>query len=173
MEFITEVRIAEFIAVAIVVLSSLNGYRKGLLKSLFDMVRLVLVTVISIFFAPIIIGFIPQNVLMRHGIAYVASFVMAGLLLGVVSHVLGIVNYIPVVKQINRVAGGLTGLAIGFVILWIAFIIVGTFQSLEWCAFVASLVKESKVLMFIQGLNPIPEILNILNFQHQYIKGGR
>lgn len=164
MELSIQIRIAEAIAVAIIIISTLRGYHLGLVKTLFQMVRLVLATLVSLLLAPIIVVFIPQTIYARYGVAYLAAFIAALLLMGMISHMLDIVNHIPVLKEVNRMTGALAGVILGLVLLWVAMVIIGAFQTIEWFGFAAKLIRGSKLLMMMQGWNPIPGLLDMLNF---------
>ena len=61
-------------------------------------------------------------------IADIISFIIAWVIVTILSRVLmaviGIVGKIPVVGGINRIAGGVVGLGIGLIIVWILFVLV-------------------------------------------------
>ncbi len=157
---LSQVRIAEAAAVLIVLLSTFAGYYNGLIKTLFHLVRFILVIVLSIALTPVIAGFVPQTSLAGGGIAYTVSFVISMIAIGIIGHILGVVERIPVLKELNRMAGAAAGLAMGVILLWIVLIVIGAAGSVEWCAFVMSLVQKSSLLTLLHDMNPIAEVIN-------------
>lgn len=164
MDYMLQVRITELAACLILIVGVLHGYSTGLVKTIYQMVKLILATIISIVLAPMIVVFIPQTVAFRYGVAYLGAFLIAILLLGIINCILGIVDHIPGIKTVNKLAGAVAGILFGFVILWIMMVIVGTFRGVAWCDLIVGFIQKSELLSWIHRINPIPDILEKLNF---------
>ncbi|MCH5252922.1 MAG: CvpA family protein [Lachnospiraceae bacterium] len=159
-----EARIAECVALGLVLLSVFDGATKGLVLKVYSMVRFVLMIVVTMVLVPLLMPLIPSDVVAKEGIAFLAALVIAGVGLSVVANLLKIIDYIPVVNKINKFGGALLGLVCGLLLVWVVLLAVGAFQEMQWCRNVAEYVKQSPVLMFIQTYNPLPIILKNFNF---------
>ena len=145
----------EACAVIIVIASVVAGAKKGLVRMIYGMIRFILAFILATVLAPFIAKLMPSNVLVPQGIAFVLAFVLTTIILSVVYHFLGLVNHIPVLNQVNRVAGAVAGFFAGLIVVWLALMVVGVCADMEWCRFVAKNVKKSEVLMWFHNLNPI------------------
>lgn len=159
-----EARIAELIALAIILLSVFEGAARGLVLKVYSIVRFVLILVVTMILVPLILPMIPPTMAAREGIAFIVALIVAGVALSVVASLLKIIDHIPVVSTVNKIGGALVGLAMGLILVWVALLVIGAFQGEPWCQTVAGYVRQSPVLMMIQNFNPLPAILKNFNF---------
>lgn len=159
-----EARIAELIALGIILLSAFEGAVRGLVMKIYSMVRFVLVLVLSIILVPLILKMIPSTVAIKEGIAFAAAFVLSGIILSVVAGLLKIIDHIPVVSTLNKIGGALIGGAMGVIFVWVLLLVIGAFQTEPWCQTAAGYVRQSPVLMAVQSYNPLPVILEKFDF---------
>ena len=69
--------------------------------------------------------------------------------------VLHIVDRIPVLKTINRLAGALVGMIFGVLAVWVALVLISSFTEVEWCRNITNYVKESPALTWLLHFNPM------------------
>lgn len=159
-----EGRIAEFIALSVIVLSTCQGASRGLVLKIYSLVRIILLLAATILLVPLLLPLFPSDLQAREGIALLAALVITGITLHILERVLKIIDHIPVVNTVNKLGGALLGLAIGLLLVWTALLIVGALQELAWCRQASSYIGQSPVLMQFQALNPLSKILEHFEF---------
>lgn len=92
-------------------------------------------------------------------IAFLIIIVIAIVILPLVIRMLGIVNKLPVIGGVNRLAGGVAGLGIGLVIIWILFIAItlmyntalgkAFFENIETNSILKSLYDNNILMQYI------------------------
>lgn len=158
------VRLLEGIALVLVLLCMLDGAHKGLLMKVFSLVRMVIILVVTVVLVPVILPMIAEDNIARSGIAYLAALVVALVVVSVIGHVLKLVERIPVVEQVNRLGGGILGVCIGIVLIWVALVVIGAFQDVPWCQEISACAKESEILRTIQRFDPMMYVLKHFDF---------
>ena len=149
----------DLVIAAILICSILLGVFQGLLLTIYHMVRVVLVIVLSSVLTPFIVQLIPSAVEMRAVAAYFISFLIISIALGIIAHILGIVNHIPVLKEINRGLGALAGLVRGLLIAWIVLFILVLMEDTQTGAEAAKMIAASPFLKELNSYNPIPVLI--------------
>lgn len=163
-----EARIAELVALGIILLSAFEGASRGLVLKVYSMARFVLVLVVTVILVPLILPMIPSTVAVKEGAAFVAAFAISGIALSVAASILKILDKIPVVSTVNKLGGALVGGAMGVIFVWVVLLIIGAFQEETWCQTVAGYVRQSPILMAVQSYNPLPAILKNFDFPILY-----
>ncbi len=158
-----EIRIAEIAALAVVVLSAAAGACRGLVMTVYSLVRFILLLILAVLLVPILRPVIPAEVLVPEGAAFVLAFILAFVLLGIVAHLLKIVDHIPVLRTVNKLGGFLVGAVFGVIAVWLALFVIGCFQDAPWCRTLAEYVHESPVLMEIQRVNPLVYVMEFFS----------
>ncbi|BFL48743.1 CvpA family protein [Lactonifactor longoviformis] len=84
------------------------------------------------------------------GIAAVLAFILAIILIRLLSFALESVAQLPVLSSINRVGGGLAGAVQGILIVWIFFLIITILCNFDfaWCREMHQLIQEDTFLNF-------------------------
>ncbi len=90
---------------------------------------------------------------------YVASFVIISLILFVIGALLNVVSRLPVLKQINRIGGGIVGLVTGVMIVWIGFIVITVLGNTQFAATVFAQIDENPFLTFMYSRNVIMNLI--------------
>lgn len=94
-------------------------------------------------------------------VVFLICFIIILVVLKILCFTLDIISKLPILNEINKLAGFALGLLQGLIILWIGCIILTAFGSTEWGQSAFSMIKESKLLEFIYNNNLI--LKNITN----------
>lgn len=159
-----EGRIAELIALSVIVLSTWQGASRGLVLKIYSLVRIILLLAATILLVPLLLPLFPSDLQAREGIALLAALAIAAITLHILARVLKIIDHIPVVNTVNKLGGALLGLAIGLLLVWTALLVIGTLQELAWCRQASSYISQSPILLQFQALNPLSKILEHFEF---------
>lgn len=149
----------DLVIAVILICSILLGAFQGLLLTIYHMVRVILVIVLSSVLTPFVVKLIPPAVEMRAVAAYFISFLIISIALGIIAHILDIVNHIPVLKEINRGLGALAGLIRGLLIAWIVLFILVLMEETQIGAEAAKMIAASPFLKELNSYNPIPFLI--------------
>ena len=152
-----EGRIAELIALSVIVLSTWQGASRGLVLKIYSLVRIILLLAATILLVPLLLPLFPSDLQARECIALLAALAIAAITLHILARVLKIIDHIPVVNTVNKLGGALLGLAIGLLLVWTALLVIGALQELAWC-------RQSPILLQFQALNPLSKILEHFEF---------
>ena len=88
-------------------------------------------------------------VAVTNGVSFLLSFVLATLLIRMVTYALNIIARLPVLNGINRLAGCAVGLAKGLLFVWIALLVITIFCNTEVGRQCLALVEKDSVLSFL------------------------
>ena len=147
--------IIEIIVLLIIVISAADGWRRGFLLKLYGLVRFIAMIVLTIILTPIFYSVLPLEPGVKEGAALLIALVLSIILLSVVAKILHIVDRIPVLKTINRLAGAVVGMIFGVIAVWVARVLISSFTEVEWCKNVTHYVKESPALTWLLHFNPM------------------
>ncbi|MBE5937935.1 MAG: CvpA family protein [Lachnospiraceae bacterium] len=132
-----------------------EGYRKGLIMTIFAIIKSIIGAVIAAMICSSFAGVIPPHLSSIQPILFIS---IIGLVLGIIRVVMNLFNLvdkIPVAKQINRLAGLAAGLLHGIIIIWILLVFLTYVGDTEWGTAIIGIVKESDFLKFMNEMNPI------------------
>ncbi len=155
----TPVLIIEIIVLLIIIICTVDGWKRGLLLKLYGLVRLIAMIALTVILTPLIYAILPLKPGLKEGVAVLAALILAVVLLSVVAKILHIVDHIPVLKTINRLGGAVVGLIFGVLSVWVALLVIGSFTDIEWCKNVTTYVKESPALNQLLHFNPMKLLL--------------
>lgn len=93
-----------------------------------------------------------SDVLFR-AIVYVCLFIVLIMIIAIISTILNVASRLPVLNQINRVAGALIGAVIGLTLVWIIFMVITIFGSSRAMAPVFEQINENTLLSFLYDKN--------------------
>ena len=159
-----EARMAELVALIILLLCIWQGWYRGLIMKVYSLLRFVLLIVVTIILVPIIMPLFPSDLTGREGVSFVAALIMAAILLHIIAKVLKIVEKIPVVSTVNKLGGAALGAVMGIIIIWLILFLAGSFQENSWCRQIIAYIRESELLMSIYRFNPLAYIMKSFNF---------
>lgn len=88
-----------------------------------------------------------------NGISFLVSFVLATLLIRMVSYALNIIASLPVIRGVNKAAGALLGGAKCVVFIWIAFLVLTVLCNTSFGEKGLELVQQDTILSFLYNQN--------------------
>ena len=94
-----------------------------------------------------------------NALAYLLSFVIIWTVLRAILLALDVVAKLPVLHGINQLAGGVLGLAIGVILVWVVFLLVTILCNGEIGQKFFSLICENQFLLFLYNQNIIMKIV--------------
>lgn len=86
-------------------------------------------------------------------LAFVLTFVIVFVGLWIISIVLNIISKLPILNQLNKLAGFLVGGLQGLIIVWILFIVITVFSGTELGGTASSQIESSMILGFLYEKN--------------------
>ena len=94
-----------------------------------------------------------------NALGFFLTFIIAAVGMAVLCFVLDLLSKLPVLHQINAVAGVAIGALEGLVILWIVFIVITMLGSTAFGQTCMAMISESKILSFLYDSNILSKIL--------------
>lgn len=94
-----------------------------------------------------------------NALGFFITFLLAAVGIAVLCFVLDIISKLPVLHQINTVAGVALGALEGLVLLWIVFIVITMLGSTGFGQACMAMISESKILSFLYDSNLLSKIL--------------
>lgn len=94
-----------------------------------------------------------------NAIGFIVTFLIAAAGMALLCFLLDVISKLPVLHQINTIAGIAVGALEGLVILWILFIVVTMLGSTEFGQTMLGLISESKILSFLYDCNFLSKIV--------------
>lgn len=94
-----------------------------------------------------------------NAIGFFVTFILAAVGIALLCYLLDVLSKLPVLHQINTVAGILFGALEGLVILWIVFIVITMLGSTGFGQTCMTMISESKILSFLYDSNILSKIL--------------
>ena len=92
----------------------------------------------------------------------IAVFIIVLILVKLALKVLDIIDYIPVVGQLNKILGGMFGIVEMIVITWILFTILRALENIPQVAVINNNIKESYIVSYLYNNNLIYNFLSNL-----------
>ncbi len=92
-------------------------------------------------------------------IVYAAVFVLVLLILAVICAILNLFSRLPVLKQLNGLAGGILGALLGLVTVWVLFIIITVFGNRSFAGVIFEDINSNPVLLFLYDWNILLHLL--------------
>ena len=94
-----------------------------------------------------------------NALGFFVTFIVAAAGLAILCFVLDLLSKLPVLHQINTLAGVVMGAVEGLVILWIVFIVITMLGSTAFGQNCMAMISESKILSFLYDTNVLSKIL--------------
>lgn len=94
-----------------------------------------------------------------NALGFFITFIVAAVGMAVLCFVLDLLSKLPVLHQINTLAGVAVGALEGLVILWIVFIVITMLGSTGFGQSCMAMISESKILSFLYDSNILSKIL--------------
>ena len=165
------------IIIAIIVIFTIRGSMRGLVKMLVSLARLIAVFLLGwILVGPI------SNLLMEHtglydgllekfggsemvagfvvrGIAFIIAIAVISLALFIVSRIVQAVASLPVLRTVNHILGLLIGLVEGFIIAWLVLYIIQVLGTLGQADGLMAMIDDSYILSLLAENSPFKAAL--------------
>lgn len=90
---------------------------------------------------------------------YVACFIIVSIIVFIIGILLNIVSRLPVLKQINRISGGIIGLVMGVLFVWLGFVVITFLGNTTFARTVFAQIDGNAFLTFVYDKNIILNIL--------------
>ena len=87
-------------------------------------------------------------------IAFLVALVVVTIAVSILVKMLGLIDKLPLIGGMNRVAGGIVGVGIGVVAVWILFLVITLFYDTELGRTCFEQIETSKVLSYLYDGNP-------------------
>ena len=94
-----------------------------------------------------------------NALAYLISFVVVWTAIRAILLALDVVTLLPVLHGINKLAGGVLGLVIGVILVWIAFLLVTILCNGDLGRQFFALISGNPFLLFLYNQNVIMKIV--------------
>lgn len=121
---------------------ALYGTKKGAIRLVFTVVEILVLT--------IIIGLLVTNVL-----AFLGIFIVAVIVLHLISKALKLFAHLPVIRGIDRFFGFFVGIFLGLIFVWIFFWIVSVLGSTGFGTMCLSYINASPILSLLYQNNGV------------------
>ena len=92
-------------------------------------------------------------------ISFIILYVLISIAIRIIISVADVIAKLPLVKEVNKLAGVAVGLAEGLIVVWIFFIVVTALTSTEFGQIVMEQVKNNHILSFIYDNNLLLKLL--------------
>ncbi|MDD6234257.1 MAG: CvpA family protein [Lachnospiraceae bacterium] len=90
---------------------------------------------------------------------YVACFIIVSIIVFIIGILLNVASRLPVLKQINRISGGVIGLAVGVIFVWLGFVVITFLGNTSFAPTVFRQIDENAFLTFMYDRNIILNVL--------------
>ncbi len=88
-------------------------------------------------------------------LSYIFVFILAMLVLQMIINILDLASHIPVIHELNKLAGGGLGLLLGLAIIWTGFAVYISILSLQSLDTFTALLETSTFAKFLYTVNPL------------------
>lgn len=95
------------------------------------------------------------------GIVYIAVFLIVSLVVGIISQIMNLIAKLPVLKQINRIAGMCMGFVIGLIFVWILFLVLTVLGNTQFGVAVFDMIQSNPILRFLYENNLVLYLIQI------------
>ena len=94
-----------------------------------------------------------------NGISYISVYFIITVLLFILARTLDLISKLPVLKEMNQLAGGAVGLIEGVLVFWVFCTILAVFSSTEWAQKIHEMLNESAILNALYHGNLIMKLI--------------
>ncbi len=157
-------QILEILLVVVILCCILIGSNHGLLLSLYNVVKNLLIIAATIGIAPVIVNRLPDKMTAKEGIAYIIALFVAVIVFNIVARLLQIIGDTPVIGGLNKLGGAFFGVITGLFVVWSILAILGALQEYEWIGELVKAARGNERVMWFQNCNPIPSVLKRFDF---------
>lgn len=142
----------ELIALGIILIGVIGGAARGLLMTLYSLVKVVLIVALGIMIFPVVKVMLPANMEWGEGAAALISLVVAVIFMNVLAMLLKVIDKIPVLKTLNRLGGGILGGILGALVVVVALVVICYSRQAQWCQTIYPALMESRIFTGVYDL---------------------
>lgn len=95
-------------------------------------------------------------------VIYVTTFVIAYIVVIIITKALDIVSKLPGINSMNHIAGLIVGILHGVGYLWVACVVIAMCGHMEWAMYITGVINGNPLLSFIYEYNPLMMLLTFL-----------
>lgn len=88
-------------------------------------------------------------------VSFLVTFLIAIILVSALMYAVNIIGELPLLGAINHLAGGVLGIGLGCIIVWIAFLVLTLIYTTEIGTTCYAMVEQSAILTFLYNHNPL------------------
>ena len=88
-------------------------------------------------------------------VSFLVTFLIAIILVSALMYAVNIIGELPLLGAINHLAGGVLGIGLGVIIVWIAFLVLTLIYTTEIGTTCYAMVEQSAILTFLYNHNPL------------------
>lgn len=141
----------------------LDGYRIGLVKSVFALVKMIIGAVVAAVTVYCVTTIVPPSLRYIIPGIFISVIALVFAVVGLFVGLLNLVDEIPVLKQINRLAGIVSGAVHGIVCVWILFVVIAYFSDTSAGSIFFKMIMEDELLSFLYEANPFGMVIEKWN----------
>lgn len=97
-----------------------------------------------------------------NGISYFSVYLCITIILCIIGGVFDLVSKLPVLKELNQLAGGIVGLIQALLIFWLFCTILTIFSNMQWTQSLYKMINESTILSMLYNGNFLIKIITNL-----------
>lgn len=151
--------ILEVIIAIVLIALMVDGYRLGLVKTLFSILKIIIGVVMAMLICTGLSGNIPSGYQYIVPAVFLAVIGIVMGILGAIERLINLVDKIPVARQLNRIAGIPAGLIKGIITIWILMAVLWYFKNTQLGIQIQNMIDSSSFLKFLFKSNPIQEVV--------------
>lgn len=169
--------VIDIIFVLILLVNAFVGYRKGFIKTVFQLliniasfiVAYILAKPVSLMFAGTVLPNSPKEVsaAVAYLIAFVILYIIAHIAIAIAANVLDLISKLPVLNFTNKALGVIMGVILGIVYACIFALVLDygypLFAEIAPDVFTATLLDNSFIFQFIHKLNLLKVLFDLIN----------
>lgn len=157
-------QVLEIFLLVVILCCIMIGANHGLILSLYNVVKNLLIIAATIGIAPVIAKRLPDTLTAREGVGYIIALFVAIIVFNIVGRLLQIIGDTPVLGGLNKLGGAFFGIITGFFVVWSILAVLGALQEYEWVGEIVKAARGSDRVMWFQNCNPIPNFLKRFDF---------
>ena len=94
-----------------------------------------------------------------NGISYISVYIIITVVLFAIARTLDLISKLPVLKEMNQLAGGVVGLIEGLLVFWVFCTVLAIFSGTGWAQKLYEMLNESAILSFLYNGNLIMKLI--------------
>ncbi len=88
-------------------------------------------------------------------LAFLIALIIVTIAVGILIKMLGLIDKLPLIGGMNRVAGGAVGIGIGIMVVWVLFLVIVLFYDTSMGKACFEQIEGNKILSYLYSSNPL------------------